>query len=327
MSLVAPAYLSIAPMVDWTNTHFRVFMRMLLPQAWLYTEMEPLGAILNHPEKTLRYHPMEHPLVLQVGGSDMSGLIQALHHAEAAGFDEFNLNLGCPSPKVQSGQFGACLMNEGGRVAQWVRALKQEAKIPITIKMRTGLDHQDDYSFFSSLAQQWIEAGIDKLVVHARKAWLTGLNPKQNRTIPPLHYDYVYRLKQTYPKFPIIINGHLNDLKIIQEVMKYVDGVMIGRLACDNPYALTTIHHYFYPESPKVTRNLVLKNYLTYAYEQACLHERLTVLLKPVMNLAHGLPNAKKYKQILLETMQSKNTESLLGLLESCDSLLHSSMS
>jgi tRNA-dihydrouridine synthase A len=178
--------LSVAPMVDWTHTHFRVLMRLIAPYALLYTEMEPLGAILRRRPKSLYFDPLEHPIALQVGGADEKGWIEAVKIAEEARFDEININLGCPSHKVLSGHFGACLMREGKVVASWIKMMKQVSIIPVTVKMRTGVDEQDSYDFFQDLAGQLIVAGCDKLIIHARKAWLSGMNPKQNRTLPPL---------------------------------------------------------------------------------------------------------------------------------------------
>lgn len=314
--------LSIAPMVDWSNTHFRMLMRYLAPHALVYTEMEPLGAVLNRRPKALCFDPLEHPIALQVGGANASQLVEVVKIAQEAQFDELNLNLGCPSHKVLSGHFGACLMREGEHVAACVRAMKAIATLPITIKMRTGVDALDSYDFFADLAGRLIEAGADKLIIHARKAWLHGLNPKQNRTLPPLQYDYVYRLKQAHPSTPIIINGHLDNLQVIQTVMPHVDGIMIGRLACHAPYALTAIHQYFYPSVPIQPREAILQTYLNYAYHQAQQGVRLSVLGKPIMNMLHGLPYAKRWKQALLHVIQQKRPEGFLELCESYDRLM-----
>lgn len=314
--------LSIAPMVDWTNTHFRVFMRLLAPKALLYTEMEPLGAVLNKRPKALYFDPIEHPIALQIGGSNLTDLVETVKIAQASKFDELNINLGCPSHKVLSGRFGACLMREGDHVADCIRAMKNGAQLPITVKMRTGVDELDSYAFFSELAGKLISAGTDKLIIHARKAWLHGLNPKQNRNLPPLEYEYVYRLKKEHPGVPIIINGHLNSVDIIQEVMAHVDGIMIGRLVCHDPFAITTIHHYFYPEIAPITREDAIKQYLNYAHQQASQGVKLSILGKPVMNIMHGLPFAKRWKQALLTIMQTRNAAGLLELSESYGSLM-----
>lgn len=313
-SLISP--LSIAPMIDWTYTHFRVFMRLLAPNALLYTEMQTIGAIVNNPSRALAFQDLEHPLALQLGGADKEGLVHCAKLAQDLGFAEVNLNLGCPSDKVQAGRFGACLMAEPKQVADCIKALKAAVTIPVTAKTRIGIDEDDSYEFFSSFAHQLIEAGCDKLIVHARKAWLHGLNPKQNRTIPPLHYDYVYKIKTKFMNLPVVINGNINTVSEIQEHMKHVDGVMLGRLACQNPYALAAVHNHYYPELPKRSRQSVLTDYLNYAEQQFNQGIPLSLLLKPIFNLAHGLPGAKIWKELLAKTQQLKKIELFEILIE-----------
>lgn len=298
-------------MIDWTYTHFRVFMRLLAPKALLYTEMQTVGAIVNNPLRALAFQTMEHPLALQLGGADRDGLVQCAKVAQEKGFAEINLNLGCPSDKVQAGRFGACLMAEPKQVADCIRALKAAVTIPVTAKTRIGIDTEDSYAFFSSFAHQLIDAGCDKLIVHARKAWLNGLNPKQNRTIPPLHYDYVYKIKNEISNLPVVINGNITTISEIKAHMHFVDGIMLGRLACQNPYALTAIHLYYYPDIPKRSRYAILVDYLQYADEQFQLGIPLSLLLKPIFNIAHGLPGAKKWKELLVKIQQSKNSAGL----------------
>lgn len=311
--LFAP--LSIAPMIDWTNRHFRVFMRLIAPQALLYTEMHTPSAIQYNPLLTLSHSPIEHPLALQLGGSDIDALVIAAKRAEDAGFAEVNLNLGCPSDKVQAGRFGACLMAEGEHVGRCIAALKKSLSIPVSAKTRIGIDHQDSYPFFQKFCHQLINAGCDKLVVHARKAWLKGLSPKQNRCIPELHYEYVHQIKKELAGIPVIINGNLQSLPTIREQMDYVDGVMIGRLACQNPYALAEIHAMFFPKARIKSRVEVVEAYLEYMKEPLTMNVPLTVLLKPLFNFAHGLPQAKYWKEQLLMASQKKNSEYLDGLL------------
>ncbi|MBA2652241.1 MAG: tRNA dihydrouridine(20/20a) synthase DusA [Tatlockia sp.] len=296
-------------MIDWTNTHFRVFMRLIAPKALLYTEMQTVGAIVNNPLRALGFQASEQPLALQLGGSDKEGLVHCAKLAEEKFFTEINLNLGCPSDKVQAGRFGACLMAEPKHVADCIRALKDTLSIPVTAKTRIGIDSQDSYEFFADFAQQLIDAGCDKLIVHARKAWLKGLNPKQNRTIPPLHYDYVYKLKNENKHLPIVINGNINTLSEIKQHMQQVDGVMLGRLACQNPYALAAIHHYFYPQISQRSRHAILAEYVNYAQQQFAQGVPLSLLLKPIFNLAHGLPGAKFWKEQLARILQLKKLE------------------
>jgi tRNA-dihydrouridine synthase A len=302
LSLQPPLHslLAIAPMIDWTNTHFRVLMRLLAPNALLYTEMQTAGAVFNNPERALEFCASEIPLALQLGGADKNALVRCAQIAEERGFSEVNLNLGCPSDRVQAGKFGACLMAEPDLVAECIRALKKEVSITISAKTRIGIDKQDSYEFFSSFASRLIDAGTDKLIIHARKAWLKGLNPKQNRTIPPVQYDYVYRLKKEPIKVPLVINGNINTIEEISNHLKEVEGVMLGRLACNNPYAVAEIHHQLYPESALPTRAKILQQYFNYARRKHQQGTPLSVLIKPILNLAHGLPNARVWKASVL---------------------------
>ncbi len=319
MPLISP--LAIAPMIDWTYVHFRVFMRLLAPHALLYTEMQTPGAIFNNPNKSLAYHPMEHPLALQLGGADKAALVKCAQIAEEKGFAEVNLNLGCPSDKVQAGRFGACLMAEPAHVADCLHAMKQAVSLPVTAKTRIGIDHQDSYEFFAEFVQQLVHAGCDKLIVHARKAWLHGLNPKQNRTIPPVHYDYVYRIKQDV-SVPVVVNGNIQSYTEIETHLQRVDGVMLGRLACQNPYAIAEIHHALFPNVPLQKRHMVLNQYIDYVHAIYTPGLSMSLLLKPLMNLAYGLPNAKLWKERLLAIQQTgdptglKNAALLLTELE-----------
>lgn len=294
-------------MIDWTHTHFRVLMRMLAPKALLYTDMQTIGAVMNNPSRALTYHPMERPLALQLGGADKDALVNSACIAESLGFAEVNLNLGCPSDRVQAGRFGACLMAEPEQVADCIRAMKQAITIPVTAKTRIGIDKQDSYDFFANFAHQLVDAGCDKLVVHARKAWLHGLNPKQNRTIPPLHYDYVYQIKQSLPRTPVVINGNINDIMAVKEHLDKVDGVMLGRLACQNPYAIAKIHHALYPHIALPKLSTVLKQYVDYAQSIYEYKVPISLLLKPIFNIAHGMSHARAWKSMLMTCQQSKD--------------------
>ncbi|WP_082657175.1 tRNA dihydrouridine(20/20a) synthase DusA [Legionella erythra] len=315
-ALISP--LAVAPMIDWSYTHFRVFMRLIAPRALLYTDMQTTGAVLNNPQKALGFDDCELPLALQLGGSDKASLVQCAILAEAKGYSEVNLNLGCPSDRVQAGRFGACLMAEPHHVAQCIAAMKAAVRIPVTAKTRIGIDEKDSYEFFSAFAHCLVDAGCDKLVVHARKAWLKGLSPKQNRTIPPLHYDYVYRIKETLPQLPVVINGNINSVAEARTHLKAVDGVMLGRLACNNPYALTAFHRFFYPEEVIQSRSAVMANYYCHAQRQFAEGVPLSILLKPVLNLAHGLAGARHFKELLVCAQQEKNP----GLIEEAAMLL-----
>ena len=294
-------------MIDWTMTHFRVFIRLIAPHALLYTEMQTVGAVEHAPDKALLFNAIEQPLALQLGGSDPKKLAGSAQLAETLGFVEINLNLGCPSDRVQSGNFGACLMKSPDRVVECIKAIKDAVSIPVTAKTRIGIDKQDSYDFFADFVQELIAAGCDKLIVHARKAWLHGLNPKQNRTIPPVHYDYVYRIKKEFLDHPVVINGNINTLTEIEEHMKGVDGVMLGRLACQNPYALAPIHRYFYPQTTTRSRAEVMTAYLSYAESQLEQGAHFSLLLKPLFNFAHGMSYAKYWKRLLAKAQQSKD--------------------
>jgi tRNA-dihydrouridine synthase A len=307
--------ISIAPMIDWTNTHFRMFMRMLAPNALLYTEMQTTGALCNNPKRALHYQTMEHPIAMQLGGSNPKDLSIASKLTYEAGFDEINLNLGCPSDRVKAGHFGACLMGHPKQVVDCLKAMKDAVPIPVTAKTRIGIDDQDSYAFFSDFVHQLVEAGIDKLIVHARKAWLHGLSPKQNRTVPPLHYEYVYAIKKELPNVSVVLNGNVVELPEIQTHLNHVDGVMLGRLACNNPYAIATHHHALYNEIPLPTRSQIANLYASYMEEEYVKGVSLSILIKPLLNLAHGLPNARLFKQGLLDFVQKKQFSLLSSAL------------
>lgn len=309
--------LAIAPMIDWSDTHFRVWMRMLAPCAFLYTEMQTPGAIVHNPKRSLLYSSMENPLALQVGSADKEDLVICAKIAQDHGFSELNLNVGCPSSQVQAGQFGACLMLKPTLVAECVLAMKQAVNIPISVKTRIGVDNTDDYPFFASFAHKLAQAGCDKLIVHARKAWLKGLNPKQNRTIPPLHYPYVYQIKQEMPQMPVVINGNIQSLVEVQGHLQQVDGVMLGRLACQNPYAIALIHHNLHPDIPLPSRHEALQRYASYVQTTHVPGMSLAAFIKPILNGAHGLSGAKKWKKSLLEMQQSRDSALLPKAIDS----------
>lgn len=281
-------------------------MRMIAPHALLYTEMQTTGAITNNPARALLYSPMELPLALQLGGASSDALAVAAKMAEDCGFSEVNLNLGCPSDKVQAGRFGACLMADPENVARCISAMKNAVSIPVTAKTRIGIDSQDSYDFFAAFAHKLVDAGCDKLVVHARKAWLNGLNPKQNRTIPPLHYDFAYRIKDELPTIPVVINGNIDTVEMVSHHMNFIDGVMIGRLACQNPYALGAIHRLFYPDSPVRSRVALMREYIDYMHGAFENGAPLSILIKPILNIAYGLPGAKQWKEQLTLAQQQK---------------------
>lgn len=304
--------LQIAPMVDWTNSPFRLMMRLLLPQAKLFTEMMVPQAIIRHAKRYLDYYSIENPLVLQLGGSQPDELLQAALIAQDMGYQEVNLNLGCPSERVQAGRFGACLMKEKHLVVDCLSHLKRHLNIPVTAKTRIGVDEYDSYEFFEDFVEALVQTGVNELIVHARKAWLKGLNPKQNRTIPPIQYDFVYRIKQKYPDLPIIINGDLKTVEQMQMQMSYVDGVMIGRLACDNPMLLQEFHQMLYPEQMLKTREQAIQDYFSIIENDNDRQHSFSIYLKPLFNLYHGTIYAKHWRQILQNAIKCKSMTSIL---------------
>jgi tRNA-dihydrouridine synthase A len=313
-SLLSP--LAIAPMIDWTYVHFRVFMRMLAPHALLYTEMQTIGAIDHNPARALQFHASEPPLLaLQVGGAEINGLVRVAKLAESSGFSEINLNLGCPSDKVQAGRFGACLMREATHVAECMAAMKQAVNIPVTAKTRIGIDDEDSYEHFESFVQALVQAGCDKLIVHARKAWLHGLSPKQNRTIPPVRYDFVYRVKETLPFIPVVVNGNIQTMDEIRVHLQQTDGVMLGRLACQDPYAIAQIHHALYPETPLLSRAAYLQQYVDYLLTLPVGPHSNALLFKPILNLAHALPGARTWKSKLTSIREGLNRAALADVI------------
>lgn len=301
-------------MIDWTYTYFRQFMRILSCDALLYTEMVTTGAIKNQPEKHLYYRPEEHPIALQIGGSEWKVLAQCASKAELRGYDEINLNVGCPSDRVQSGRFGACLMAEPKRVADAISAMKQNVSIPVTVKTRIGIDHHDNYEFFLDFISNQIEAGVDKLVIHARKAWLNGLSPKQNRNIPPINYEFVYQLKRDFPDIPIVINGDIKSIDAIHCHLQQVDGIMIGRLACDNPYAVHLMALSLFSKQQRLSRAEAFGLYIPVI--ESGFHQSipLSILTKPIINLCYGLPGSKQWKKQVLDMVQTKSIDDLVIL-------------
>lgn len=310
------APLSIAPMIDWSNTHFRFWMRLLAPQALLYTEMQTTGAVIHRPDKALFFDPREAPVAIQLGGSDPQQLAQCAQMAEQRGFVEINLNLGCPSDRVQAGHFGACLMQHPQLVAECIAAMQSVVQIPVTAKVRIGIDQQDSFEFFYAFTRTLVDVGCDKLIVHARKAWLKGLSPKQNRSIPPLQYDYVYQLKTLLPAIPIIINGNIQSFDEVQNHLAHVDGVMLGRLACQDPYQIARIHAGVYPEHTMPSRMDVIDAYWDYMrYQIEEKNVPLTVLTKHLYNFACAMPYAKRWKAFLQTMQQQKKLLQPMPLL------------
>lgn len=291
---------SVAPMMDWTNRHFRNFIRIMSKHTFLYTEMITTGAILHgDTHKFLDYDAAEHPLGLQLGGSNAAELVQCAKIAERYGYDEINLNIGCPSDRVQSGSFGACLMKSPELVKQCCQALLEASHLPITIKCRIGVDEHDSYEYFRDFIGGLAETGIEIFIIHARKAWLKGLSPKQNRTIPPLKYDYVTRLKQEFPQLTLIINGGLTDINAAVAQFPSIDGIMLGRAAYQNPYIFAAVDHDLFGASAIKSRQEIMLEYINYARRQFSEGESCTYLFRYCLGLYQGRPGAKTWRRHL----------------------------
>jgi tRNA-dihydrouridine synthase A len=294
---------AIAPMMDWTDRHCRVFHRLMTRRALLYTEMLTTGAILHGDRKRLLgYDASEHPVALQLGGSDPHDLASAAKIGEEFGYDEINLNVGCPSDRVKDGRFGACLMAEPALVARGVAAMKRAVRIPVTVKCRLGIDDQDPETALDALARSVVAAGADALVVHARKAWLNGLSPKENRDIPPLDYDRVYRLKVALPDVPIVINGGIADLAQARAHLAHVDGVMLGRAAYQEPWRLLSVDTELFGEvSPHAAMKDVFAAMTPYIERELAHGTRLHSITRHFVGAFHGVPGARAFRRHLAE--------------------------
>jgi tRNA-dihydrouridine synthase A len=294
---------SVAPMMDWTDRHCRVFHRLMSRRARLYTEMLTTGAIIHGDRKRLLgFDPSEHPVALQLGGSDPADLATAAKIGEDFGYDEINLNVGCPSDRVKDGRFGACLMAEPALVADGVAAMKRAVKIPVTVKCRIGIDDQDPEVALDVLARGVVAAGADALVVHARKAWLNGLSPKENRDIPPLDYDRVYRLKAALPDVPVIINGGIGSIAEAVRHLDRVDGVMLGRAAYQEPWRLLEVDPKLFGEAaPYATMKDVFEAMFPYIEDQLAQGAKLHSMTRHFVGAFHGVPGARAFRRHLAE--------------------------
>ncbi len=295
--------ISVAPMMDWTDRHDRYFLRLIAPNALLYTEMVTTGALIyGDYQRFLAYDAAEHPVALQLGGSDPAALAQCAKMGEDHGYDEINLNVGCPSDRVKSGRFGACLMLNPELVADCIAAMRAVVKVPVTIKCRIGVDEQDSYEALCHFIQTIAKAGCDVFIIHARKAWLNGLSPKQNREIPPLRYDVVRQLKQDFPALTIILNGGLKNIADIAEQLQSVDGVMIGREAYTNPYFLAEVEKKFFQDAESVkTRHAIIENLLPYIEEQLTNNVKLSSITRHILGVFQGEPGARGWRRYLSE--------------------------
>ena len=290
-------------MMEWTDRHCRYFLRLISDQVRLYTEMVTAAALIHGDrERLLRYHPAERPLALQLGGSEPDELARCAAWAAQAGFDEINLNVGCPSDRVLAGRFGACLMLEPQRVADCVAAMRARVSVPVTVKTRIGVDDRDSYEALAGFVQLLADAGIERLIVHARKAWLRGLSPRQNREIPPLRYDRVYQLKRDFPGLPVHINGGITTLAEVAQHLRQVDGVMIGRAAYQNPYLLARAGRQFsQAHTPLPSRHQVIERLLPYVEAELVAGTRLQQISRHLLGLFQGQPGARAWRRYLSE--------------------------
>ncbi len=298
-------------MMDWTDRHCRYFMRLLSPSALLYTEMVTAAAIVHgDADRFLRFNKEEHPVALQLGGSNPDWMAQATARAASYGYDEININVGCPSDRVQSGSFGACLMANPGLVAECFRAMQAETDIPITIKSRIGINEQDSEAFLRAFVEPLIEAGCRKFVVHARIAILEGLSPKENRSIPPLNYERVYRLKRDFPDLEIVINGGLTSSALVDEVLEYVDGAMIGRQAYHQPYFLAELEQHVGSGLTPPSRVEVVESMLPYIDRQSGEGVSLNSITRHMLGLFAGQPGARAWRRYISEHAQREGAGS-----------------
>lgn len=302
----SPWRVCVAPMMDWTDRHCRYFHRLLSPHARLYTEMVTSAALVRGGQlRLLEHSQQEHPVALQLGGSEPEELAQAAVLGVRAGYDEINLNVGCPSDRVQSGRFGACLMLDPGLVGQCVRAMRNAVQaagssIPVTVKCRIGVDDQDTYAGLQRFTETMVGAGVQVLVVHARKAWLQGLSPKENREIPPLDYDRVYRLKREFEGLAVVINGGITTVHEVREHLQSVDGVMLGRAAYHDPFLLAQLETALHGE-PLPTREAVLAHLRPYVEAELARGTALKHITRHLLGLYQGQPGARAFRRVLSE--------------------------
>ncbi|MDD5461553.1 MAG: tRNA dihydrouridine(20/20a) synthase DusA [Methylococcales bacterium] len=302
---------SVAPMMDWTDRHCRFFHRLISKQALLYTEMVTTGALIHGDRhRFLQFNAVENPLAFQLGGSNPRELASCARMVEDYGYSEVNLNVGCPSDRVQNGRFGACLMAEPELVAECITAMSQAVAIPVTVKSRIGIDERDSYQELAHFIETVASAGCRTFIVHARKAWLSGLSPKQNREVPPLRYEAVYQLKKDFPQLEIIVNGGIASLDQAEEMLKNVDGVMMGREAYHNPYILADVDRRFFGAvSEPLSRQDIVSLLIPYIQEQLKTEARLNSVSRHILGLFHGEPGARGWRRHISENVSRKGAD------------------
>lgn len=296
---------SVAPMMDFTDRHCRFFLRLISKYSWLYTEMINVNAILHGDRDfLLKFNSQEHPVALQLGGNDVKKLAESAKIGQDYGYDEINLNVGCPSSHVTEGNFGVCLMKSPELIAECILAMKKNVFIPVTIKTRIGVDNEDSYEFLTNFVKINASAGCQTFIIHARKAWLKGLSPKENRTLPPLNYEKVYQLKKDFPDLEIIINGGIKTTYEIDEHLKHVDGVMQGREPIQNCYFLSEIDQRYYgSQQPIRSRLEILEEYREYIKSQLSVGVPLRFLIHPILGLFKGVKGGRLWRRYLSENI------------------------
>jgi len=307
---------SVAPMLDWTDKHCRYFHRLLTKNTLLYTEMVTTGAILyGNQQRFLSFNTDESPVAFQLGGSDPADLAKCAQLVEQSGYSEVNLNVGCPSDRVQNGRFGACLMAEPQLVADCIAAMQEVVSIPVTVKSRIGIDEQDSYAELVSFISTIADAGCQDFIIHARKAWLKGLSPKQNRDVPPLCYGTVYQIKQDFPALNISLNGGVTSLDVASDVLSNVDGVMVGREAYHNPYLLAEVDRQIYGVSGDIkTRHQVVMELIPYIQQHLIEDGRLHNVTRHILGLFHGVAGARAWRRCLSEKAPKKGANEAVVL-------------
>ncbi|WP_432474310.1 tRNA dihydrouridine(20/20a) synthase DusA [Amphritea sp. HPY] len=292
----------VAPMMEWTDRHCRYFHRLISQNAVLYTEMVTTGALIHgDTERFLRYSQQEHPIALQLGGSNPQDLAQCTRMAEDYGYDEVNLNVGCPSDRVQNNMIGACLMAHPELVAECLTTMQRDVDIPVTVKHRLGIDDMDSYEELHQFVATVKESGCNTFIIHARKAILKGLSPKENRDIPPLKYDWVYRIKQVFPELEIIINGGIKTLRECQEHLQHLDGVMVGREAYQNPYMMAEVDALYGANLTPTSRFEIMQRMLPYIEQQLSEGAYLGHISRHLLGLFHGQRGGRQFRRYISE--------------------------
>lgn len=299
---------SVAPMMGWTDRHDRYFLRLISPHSLLYTVMITTGALVYGKKyQVLEFSPEEHPVALQLGGSDPKDLAASAKWGENYGYDEINLNCGCPSERVQNGKFGACLMAEPALVANCVDAMKQAVSIPVTVKTRIGIDDQDSYQFLTDFIGPIAENGCETFIIHARKAYLEGLSPEENRTVPPLQWERAFQLKKDFPRLEIILNGGIKTVAQIEDALSHVDGVMIGREAYQNPYFLSEIEQHIFGTANVPSRHEIVDKLMPYVSESLRKNIPLKDIARHILGLFHGQRGGRQWRQVLSQEAYHPN--------------------